>query len=92
MAVPADLGHLLNSNVSHANEGVAVQAGSTRGRRVVKVDQTEELLIVLSDALNILKWTDTCSKDVAGVDADTEARILELQNELNEVRDISERL
>lgn len=92
MTVPTYLSHLIDADVSHTNECVSVHAGSTWGRRVVKVDKSEELLIVLGDALNVLEGLDSSSKDVTGIHADAEARVLELEHELNEVRYVGERL
>ena len=47
VAVLTNCSHLLNANVTHANESVPVQAGTTWCCTVVKVDELEELLIVL---------------------------------------------
>lgn len=89
VTVPSHFGHLLNTNVPHSNKGVSVQAGSTWGRRVIEMDKSQELLIVLGNTLNVLEGADSRGKYVAGIHANAETGVLELEDELNEVGYIS---
>ena len=47
VAVLTNRSHLLNANMTHANESVPVQAGTTWRSAVIEVDELEELLVVL---------------------------------------------
>lgn len=85
VAVGGDVNHPFHADVPRAHEGVAVQARAARRGGIVVVDELEELLVVLRQALDIVQRVVSAGEDVARINADAQARILELEDELHEV-------
>jgi len=85
VAVRGDVNHPLHTDVPRAHECVPVQARAARRGGIIVVDELEELLVVLRQALDIVQRIVTACEDVARINADAQARVLELEDELHKV-------
>ena len=85
MGRACDRAHLLDANLALAAEGVTIQTGAARRSAVVEVDEPRQSRMGGEEALQVGQRIVAAGEDVTRVDADAEARVVDLCDEAGEL-------